>query len=86
MLLRPADTHPGAASHAVVVEGLTPADDTLPERYLSEPVQDGPAKGRVVNLAPMLEEYYQARGWDRKTGWPAAERLRDLKLIADAGK
>jgi aldehyde:ferredoxin oxidoreductase len=67
-------------------EGLTPADDTLPERYLSEPVQDGPAKGRVVNLAPMLEEYYQVRGWDRKTGRPGAERLRELKLMADAGK
>ncbi len=67
-------------------EGLTPADDTLPERYLSEPVHDGPAKGRVVNLAPMLEEYYQVRGWDRKTGRPRADRLRDLKLMADTEK
>jgi len=63
-------------------EGLTPEDDTLPERFLSEPVLDGPAKGRVVHLAPMLEEYYHARGWDRKTGEPVTERLDALGLRA----
>ena len=62
-------------------EGLTPGDDTLPERFLSEPVTDGPAKGRVVRLAPMLEEYYVARGWDKRTGEPMPERLETLGLI-----
>jgi aldehyde:ferredoxin oxidoreductase len=61
-------------------EGLTPGDDTLPERFLSEPVPDGPAKGRVVHLAPMLEEYYLARGWDEKTGEPLSGRLEVLGL------
>ena len=61
-------------------EGLTPGDDTLPERFLSEPVPDGPAKGRVVQLAPMLEEYYLARGWDEKTGEPTSLRLETLGL------
>jgi len=61
-------------------EGLTSKDDTLPERFLSEPVTDGPAKGRVVRLAPMLEEYYLARGWDKQTGEPMPERLKDLGL------
>ena len=61
-------------------EGLTPGDDTLPERFLSEPVSDGPAKGRVVRLAPMLEEYYRARDWDEKTGKPASGRLEALGL------
>jgi len=61
-------------------EGLTAGDDTLPERFLSEPVPDGPAKGRVVRLDPMLEEYYHARGWDRKTGQPLPERLKTLSL------
>ena len=61
-------------------EGLTVGDDTLPQRFLSEPVPDGPGKGRVVRLAPMLEEYYQARGWDRETGQPSLERLRTLNL------
>ena len=61
-------------------EGLTSKDDTLPERFLSEPVTDGPAKGRVVRLAPMLEEYYLARGWDQQTGEPMPERLKALGL------
>jgi aldehyde:ferredoxin oxidoreductase len=61
-------------------EGLTMEDDTLPQRFLSEPVPDGPGKGRVVRLAPMLEEYYRARGWDQRTGQPLPERLDALKL------
>ncbi|MDH4267409.1 MAG: aldehyde ferredoxin oxidoreductase family protein, partial [Deltaproteobacteria bacterium] len=44
-------------------EGLTPADDTLPWRVLHEPLPDGASKGVVVNLEPMLNEYYAARGW-----------------------
>ncbi len=61
-------------------EGLISGDDTLPERFLSEPVPDGPAKGRVVRLAPMIEEYYDARGWDKRTGEPLIERLETLGL------
>ena len=61
-------------------QGLKPEDDTLPARYLKEPLQDGASKGRVVPLEPMLEEYYSARGWDRGTGWPSEARLRDLDL------
>src|SRR5450759_2713812 len=51
-------------------EGLTPADDTLPWRALHEPLPDGASEGRVVDLEPMLKEYYEARNWDRKTGHP----------------
>ncbi len=61
-------------------EGLTPDDDNLPQRFLSEPVPDGPGKGRVVRLGPMLEEYYQVRGWDWKTGSPLPARLEALGL------
>jgi len=61
-------------------EGLTPSDDTLPWRVLHEPLPDGASKGSVVNLEPMLKEYYEARGWDRKTGYPSAEKLRELNL------
>jgi aldehyde:ferredoxin oxidoreductase len=61
-------------------EGLTPADDTLPKRFLTEPVADGPAKGRVVDLAPLLAQYYEVRGWDRQTGEPKMERLKKLGL------
>jgi aldehyde:ferredoxin oxidoreductase len=43
--------------------GFTAKDDTLPKRLLSEPAQTGPAKGKTNQLAKMLPEYYQARGW-----------------------
>lgn len=60
--------------------GLTPADDTLPNRYLQEPVPDGPAKGHVFPLKPMLKEYYQARDWDQVTGYPSDAKLQSLNL------
>jgi len=43
-------------------------DDTLPTTIFTEPYPDGPAKGQVVHLEPMLDDYYTARGWDLKTG------------------
>ena len=43
--------------------GLTAADDTLPPRLLNEGAKSGPAQGMVNNLAAMLPEYYQMRGW-----------------------
>ena len=43
--------------------GLTGADDNLPARLLNEPANSGPATGRVSELAKMLPEYYEARGW-----------------------
>ena len=61
-------------------EGLTPADDTLPTRVLTEPIPDGPVAGHVVELAPMLREYYAVRDWDMDSGWPSQERLAKLGL------
>jgi len=61
-------------------EGLTPAEDTLPWRVLHEPLPDGASKGVVVNLEPMLNEYYAARGWDRQTGYPSSRKLQELGL------
>lgn len=39
--------------------GFTAGDDTLPRRLLEEPAREGPTRGRVVELAPMLEESFQ---------------------------
>jgi aldehyde:ferredoxin oxidoreductase len=61
-------------------EGWTRKDDTLPQRVLTEPYPDGPAKGQVVDLDPMVEEYYQCRGWDKETGLPKRDKLADLDL------
>ncbi|MFX1303271.1 MAG: aldehyde ferredoxin oxidoreductase family protein [Promethearchaeota archaeon] len=60
-------------------EGLTRADDTLPDRLLNEPMPEGPAKGQTVNLDPLLDAYYQIRGWD-KNGIPTKEKLKELGL------
>jgi aldehyde:ferredoxin oxidoreductase len=62
--------------------GFGRADDTLPARLLHEPVAAGPARGQVVDLPPMLDEYYVSRGWD-DAGVPAAAKLAALGL-ADA--
>ncbi len=59
--------------------GFSAADDTLPRRMLAEPMVEGPAAGRVTELAKMLPEFYRLRGWDEK-GVPTAERLRALGL------
>jgi aldehyde:ferredoxin oxidoreductase len=46
---------------------------------LEEPVPEGPSKGYVVHLEPMLEEYYRARGWNEE-GIPTQETLKRLGL------
>lgn len=55
-------------------EGLRRAQDTLPKRNLSEPMAAGPARGQVVELKGMLDEYYQLMGWDTD-GAPTPETL-----------
>ena len=59
--------------------GFTKEDDTLPKRLLEEPAPRRPAKGHVVELAKMLEEYYELRGWD-ENGLPTEEKLEELGL------
>ncbi|UCC64718.1 MAG: aldehyde ferredoxin oxidoreductase family protein [Anaerolineae bacterium] len=63
-------------------EGITRRDDTLPRRFLHEPMPEGsgPSTGSVLELEPMLDEYYGARGWDLETGLPTEEKLAELDL------
>jgi aldehyde:ferredoxin oxidoreductase len=72
-----------------VREGFTRADDTLPERLMTEPLQEGASKGHVISredLDTMLDEYYSLRGWDVETGTPTRAKLTELGLayVADA--
>lgn len=60
-------------------EGFTRAQDTLPPRLLNDAVKDGPSKGWVSHLEPMLNEYYRVRGWDTN-GVPTPKKLRELGL------
>lgn len=61
-------------------EGLTRADDTLPKRLLEEPLPDGVAEGQVNCLEILLEPYYEFRSWDKITGKPTPEKLKELGL------
>jgi len=62
-----------------VREGLTRKDDALPSRLLNEPMPEGPAKGQVVELEPMLSEYYRLRGWN-ENGEPEKDTIERLEL------
>lgn len=59
--------------------GYSKRDDTLPKRLLEEPLKEGGAKGQIVELEPMLIEYYEHRGWD-ENGIPTREKLEELKI------
>ncbi|MDR2480113.1 MAG: aldehyde ferredoxin oxidoreductase family protein [Treponema sp.] len=65
-------------------EGLSAADDSLPERLTKTP-QPSPVTGKAVNehfvvpLEKMLKRYYKIRGWDSK-GIPTRRTLKRLKL------
>jgi aldehyde:ferredoxin oxidoreductase len=39
--------------------GVTRAHDTLPDRFLNEPLAEGPTRGSVVDLPRMLDDYYR---------------------------
>lgn len=72
-----------------VREGFTRADDTFPERLMTEPLKSGSSKGHVISrkeLQEMLDEYYQVRDWDKKTGRPKRRKLVELGLgyVAEA--
>jgi aldehyde:ferredoxin oxidoreductase len=63
-------------------EGIRRKDDLLPERITKETVPSGPTEGRILTedmYATMLDEYYEARGWDAD-GVPTPETVRRLGL------
>ena len=60
-------------------EGLTRDDDTLPKRFLEEPMPEGAAEGHTVELEPLLDAYYEYRGWG-KDGKPTPEKFVELGL------
>ena len=64
-------------------EGFSRDDDLLPER-----MKKLPAFGKykdiercaIKDYEGMLNEYYEARGWNLKTGRPTDEKLRELEI------
>jgi aldehyde:ferredoxin oxidoreductase len=64
-------------------EGENRASDTLPSRFLKEPIPSGPAAGKYIPvevLERLLDETYEKRGWDKITGYPTKETLQGLGL------
>ena len=66
-------------------EGFSRQQDTLPDRNLRQPLASGPARGQVVELDPMLDEYYALVGWDAN-GIPTPQKLDELGLSSILSK
>jgi aldehyde:ferredoxin oxidoreductase len=62
-----------------VRRGISRKDDTLPTRFLTEKLRDGPNVGHVPPLKEMLDEYYSYRGWN-EDGIPTKKKLKELGL------
>jgi len=61
-------------------EGFTRKDDTLPKRMFTEPLKGGIRDGEVIRKPDaIIDEYYDARGWDRE-GVPTKATLARLGL------
>ena len=66
-----------------VREGVARADDQLPARVLQQPAfgfYEKEAQCATQNFDDMLDEYYNARKWDKQTGKPSEEILKELGL------
>ncbi len=62
--------------------GFGRANDYPPARLMEEPVPNGPNEGHCLSrkeIDQLLDEYYEARGWDRQ-GRPTAETLERMGL------
>lgn len=46
--------------------GMDPSQDTLPKRFVEEPLKEGPTKGSVIHIDKMVKEYYRIKGWNKK--------------------
>jgi len=60
-------------------EGVTPDVFKLPER-VTVPQTIGPAAGAVIDFNTLRKSYFEAMGWDIKTGKPSAKKLAELNL------
>jgi len=63
-------------------EGITSEQDTLPERFFKEPIQNGRLKDVVIDkkeFQESIDTYYEMMGWDEK-GVPRKGTLYDHHL------
>lgn len=70
------------------IAGFGRSYDYPPERFMEEPVPDGPAKGKLIRRAQadaLLDDYYAKRGWT-PGGLPGKAKLEELGLGYVAGE
>jgi len=63
--------------------GIRRKDDTLPERFFTQPLPSGPYKGAVFpkkTFDSMIDQYYDLRGWDKESGLLVKEKLLELSM------
>lgn len=66
-----------------VREGFLRDDDLLPERMKQKPAfgfYENEDRCVIKDFEGMLDEYYEARGWNIETGIPTKEKLLELEL------
>lgn len=59
--------------------GYNRNNDSIPHKFLEEPMPKGQSKGQTVNLESMLDEYYDIMGWNQN-GIPKEKKLKELEL------
>ena len=62
--------------------GLRREHDTVCERWMWEPNPEGMYAGKIAAdmFVPVLDEYYEWRGWDRDSGLQTRAKLHELGL------
>ncbi len=66
-------------------EGLDPSQDTLPRRFVKEPLPSGPYKGHRISeedMQYMRSDYYALRGWTEE-GRPREDTLQRLGISGE---
>ena len=67
-------------------EGFGREDDMIHERLKRLPafgIYKDETRCEIKNYESMLDEYYEARGWDLKTGKPTREKLAELEIESE---
>jgi len=65
--------------------GLKTEDEKLPGLLL-RPLEEGGTAQYVPDVERLLSDYYEVRKWDRQSGKPTLEKLRELDLADVAGE
>ena len=66
-----------------IKHGIEPRDLKVSDRALGLPkLQEGPNKGRSLDIELMMSKYWDYFGWDSKTGKPTRETMKRLNIEA----